>query len=464
MGHLPRAKLRSEAETQQALLGQQQQQQLRAREQPPPPTKLDVTKVTNVLDDEAAAATREEHGGDSGAGGGSSGGGGGADADDETPAAPPDDVEQQEQREPVDESTVPIPSELLPAATQLSSSSSLSKASSTAKKSSSKKKDAQSSSPTSSSSSSSSSSSRPARQTKKDRIKRRKEAQKRAKDATDADVGWIRALFNQIDTDDDGRITVAEMRAYANKLKLPRHFMHDFELYAVGHPGSKPGSVREDGSGETLPMVSGATQVDFDSFLMALHQKDNMLMRACTQGAANGGSSLWEEVQERGVWLVCLLVLQSVSGMVLQRYEEMLSRHVIITVFLTMLVGAGGNAGNQSAIKMIEGIAIGEISVDLVRTIFGWEGMGWGRRGVSFSRFVYTVYTVVYTVPRARFYRRGTAVTLRLTRGRGYIHTLVCFAQVHRETAHERKKATDRSPLSCFFSHSVSIHFFSAPA
>ena len=54
-----------------------------------------------------------------------------------------------------------------------------------------------------------------------------------------------------------------------------------------------------------------------------------------------------------------------VCGMVLQRYESMLSRHVIITVFLTMLVGAGGNAGNQSAIKVIEGIAIGEVSIDL---------------------------------------------------------------------------------------------------
>ena len=72
-----------------------------------------------------------------------------------------------------------------------------------------------------------------------------------------------------IDTDDDGHITVAEMRAYANKLKLPRHFMHDFELYAVGHPGARPGLVgMEDGAPDTLPTVSGATKVDFDSFLM----------------------------------------------------------------------------------------------------------------------------------------------------------------------------------------------------
>ena len=104
--------------------------------------------------------------------------------------------------------------------------------------------------------------------------------------------------------------------------------------------------------------------MDFDAFLMALHQKDNMLMRACTQGSSTGGTSLLDEVQERGLWLVGLLVLQSVSGVVLQRYEDMLSRHVIITVFLTMLVGAGGNAGNQSAIKIIEGIAIGEVMVD----------------------------------------------------------------------------------------------------
>ena len=46
--------------------------------------------------------------------------------------------------------------------------------------------------------------------------------------------------------------------------------MHDFELFAVGHPGAKQGHVSEDGSGESsLPVVSGATKVDFDSFLMA---------------------------------------------------------------------------------------------------------------------------------------------------------------------------------------------------
>lgn len=30
--------------------------------------------------------------------------------------------------------------------------------------------------------------------------------------------------------------------------------------------------------------------------------------------------------------------------------------HIVVTLFLTMLVGAGGNAGNQSAIKVIRGL------------------------------------------------------------------------------------------------------------
>lgn len=32
--------------------------------------------------------------------------------------------------------------------------------------------------------------------------------------------------------------------------------------------------------------------------------------------------------------------------------QTLLREHVVVTLFLTMLVGAGGNAGNQSAIKV----------------------------------------------------------------------------------------------------------------
>lgn len=63
-----------------------------------------------------------------------------------------------------------------------------------------------------------------------------------------------------------------------------------------------------------------------------------------------------QEALTRGRWLVGLLVLQSTSSFILESYEDLLRQHLVVTVFLTMLVGAGGNAGNQSAIKVIRGL------------------------------------------------------------------------------------------------------------
>ena len=67
------------------------------------------------------------------------------------------------------------------------------------------------------------------------------------------------------------------------------------------------------------------------------------------------------EAWERGRWLLGLLVLQSSSSVVLQHYGDLVRDNLIITLFLTMLVGAGGNAGNQSAIRVIRGLATGEM-------------------------------------------------------------------------------------------------------
>ncbi|CAG9463146.1 unnamed protein product [Pedinophyceae sp. YPF-701] len=78
------------------------------------------------------------------------------------------------------------------------------------------------------------------------------------------------------------------------------------------------------------------------------------------------GFSLFEEdtlaeAWSRGRWLLGLLVLQSSSSFVLESYEGLVREHLVVTLFLTMLVGAGGNAGNQSAIQVIRQLATREI-------------------------------------------------------------------------------------------------------
>jgi len=65
---------------------------------------------------------------------------------------------------------------------------------------------------------------------------------------------------------------------------------------------------------------------------------------------------------QRGAWLGALLILQSLSGFILKQYQTLIESHIILSFFFTMLIGTGGNAGNQSATLVIRGLATGEIS------------------------------------------------------------------------------------------------------
>eukprot|EP00741_Cyanophora_paradoxa_P006313 tig00000989_g6120.t1 len=68
-----------------------------------------------------------------------------------------------------------------------------------------------------------------------------------------------------------------------------------------------------------------------------------------------------EMIKQRLPWLGGLLVLQSVSSFILAGYEDLISKHLAIALFLTMLIGTGGNSGNQSSALVVRGLATGEM-------------------------------------------------------------------------------------------------------
>jgi Mg/Co/Ni transporter MgtE len=69
-------------------------------------------------------------------------------------------------------------------------------------------------------------------------------------------------------------------------------------------------------------------------------------------------ASLWD----RGSWLASLLLFQSFSSFILSHHEEILRKHPTVVFYLTALVGAGGNAGNQAAVRIIRAIALGLVT------------------------------------------------------------------------------------------------------
>eukprot|EP00871_Galdieria_phlegrea_P002765 jgi/Galph1/348/GphlegSOOS_G5059.1 len=82
---------------------------------------------------------------------------------------------------------------------------------------------------------------------------------------------------------------------------------------------------------------------------------------------------LYNLVRGRLSWLVALLLFQSVSSVILSQFQNLIERHVVIALFLTMLTGTGGNAGNQSSAIVIRGLATGEINRYNTMRVIGRE-------------------------------------------------------------------------------------------
>lgn len=85
--------------------------------------------------------------------------------------------------------------------------------------------------------------------------------------------------------------------------------------------------------------------------------------------------SFCQHLSDRAGWLIGLLVFQSLSSFILARNEKLLQQHTVIVQFLTMLVGAGGNAGNQASVGVVRGIAIGSVNRANARRVLAREFM-----------------------------------------------------------------------------------------
>lgn len=83
------------------------------------------------------------------------------------------------------------------------------------------------------------------------------------------------------------------------------------------------------------------------------------------------------ELASRLPWLVGLLAFLTVSSAILEYYDNILQRHLVIAFYLTALVGSGGNSGSQAAACVLQGLATGELAPTArdVGTVLGKELM-----------------------------------------------------------------------------------------
>jgi magnesium transporter len=74
---------------------------------------------------------------------------------------------------------------------------------------------------------------------------------------------------------------------------------------------------------------------------------------------ASAFSMVWKRVG----WLLLLFVTGTLTGTVMRLYQDQLAAVVVLSVFIPLLVGTGGNAGSQTTATIIRALAVGDIDL-----------------------------------------------------------------------------------------------------
>ena len=81
--------------------------------------------------------------------------------------------------------------------------------------------------------------------------------------------------------------------------------------------------------------------------------------------------SVFEIFKSRIPWLLILMISATFTGMIINSFESSLATSIVLTAFIPMLMGTGGNSGSQSSVTIIRSLSLGEIEFkDIFKVIF----------------------------------------------------------------------------------------------
>ena len=118
-----------------------------------------------------------------------------------------------------------------------------------------------------------------------------------------------------------------------------------------------------------LPVVDGEGRmvgiVTFDDAMDVMVEEateDMELMGAMTPSEKPYlRSSAFDLFKNRIPWLMLLMLSATFTGLIITSFEDALSQVVVLTAFIPMLMGTGGNSGSQSSVTVIRALSLGEL-------------------------------------------------------------------------------------------------------
>ena len=69
----------------------------------------------------------------------------------------------------------------------------------------------------------------------------------------------------------------------------------------------------------------------------------------------------WSMVRKRGGWLSALFLSEMLTATAMGRFQDEISRAVILALFVPLIISSGGNSGSQASTLVVRALALGEL-------------------------------------------------------------------------------------------------------
>lgn len=82
-------------------------------------------------------------------------------------------------------------------------------------------------------------------------------------------------------------------------------------------------------------------------------------------------TSVFEIFKTRIPWLLILMLSSTFTGIIISGFETALEKLVVLTAFIPMIMGTGGNSGSQASVTVIRGLSLGEVEIsDVLKVLW----------------------------------------------------------------------------------------------
>jgi magnesium transporter len=126
---------------------------------------------------------------------------------------------------------------------------------------------------------------------------------------------------------------------------------------------------------------------------------------------------LFQMIKKRGSWLAILFIGEMFTATAMAFFEDEISRAIVLTLFIPLIISSGGNSGSQAATLVIRALSLGEVTLRdwfmvFKRELYTGLALGLALAAIGFLRI--SIWEVTSNIYGEHWFLIGATVSISL--------------------------------------------------